>query len=212
MLTSKGFDLWADGYDQSVSLSEEANEYPFAGYKKVLETIYRQIRNGAGKRILDIGFGTGILTNKLYIEGYSICGIDFSQKMIEIARQKMPGAELIRFDFARGLPACFENREFDSIVCTYAIHHLNDSQKISLMEKLASHLSQNGKLMIGDVAFETTGEMERCKAQSGSDWDEDERYPVAEVLQKAFPELKFEKISFFAGVLTWARQAHEKGE
>ena len=36
MLNNKGFDLWADGYDKSVGLSDEANTYPFAGYKKVL--------------------------------------------------------------------------------------------------------------------------------------------------------------------------------
>lgn len=27
MLDSKGFDLWADGYDESVNLSEERNEF-----------------------------------------------------------------------------------------------------------------------------------------------------------------------------------------
>ena len=44
MLDSKGFDLWADGYDKSVNLSEESNEYPFAGYKEVLNSIYNQAR------------------------------------------------------------------------------------------------------------------------------------------------------------------------
>ena len=37
MLDHKGFDLWADGYDKTVGLSEESNTYPFAGYKNVLE-------------------------------------------------------------------------------------------------------------------------------------------------------------------------------
>ena len=32
MLKSDGFNLWANAYDKSVNLSEEANEYPFAGY------------------------------------------------------------------------------------------------------------------------------------------------------------------------------------
>lgn len=41
MLNHKGFDLWADGYDKSVGLSDEANTYPFAGYKKVLAAIFR---------------------------------------------------------------------------------------------------------------------------------------------------------------------------
>ncbi|WP_353096914.1 hypothetical protein [Tissierella praeacuta] len=44
MLDNKGFDLWANEYDRSVNLSEENNEYPFAGYKDVLNHIYNEVR------------------------------------------------------------------------------------------------------------------------------------------------------------------------
>jgi len=40
MLDSKGFDLWADGYDRAVGVSDEENTYPFAGYREVLGGIY----------------------------------------------------------------------------------------------------------------------------------------------------------------------------
>ena len=43
MLDNKGFDLWADGYDKTVGVSEEGNTYPFAGYKDVLGTIFKTI-------------------------------------------------------------------------------------------------------------------------------------------------------------------------
>jgi putative AdoMet-dependent methyltransferase len=36
MLNSTGFDLWANGYDKSVNLSEKNDEYPFAGYRDLL--------------------------------------------------------------------------------------------------------------------------------------------------------------------------------
>lgn len=39
MLNEQGFNLWADGYDRSVGLSDEGNTYPFAGYKRVLNAI-----------------------------------------------------------------------------------------------------------------------------------------------------------------------------
>ena len=35
MLDNRGFDLWADGYDLAVGLSDEENTYPFAGYKEM---------------------------------------------------------------------------------------------------------------------------------------------------------------------------------
>lgn len=44
MLDNKEFDLWVDGYDKSVQLSDEDNQYPFAGYKDVLNTIYNIVR------------------------------------------------------------------------------------------------------------------------------------------------------------------------
>jgi ubiquinone/menaquinone biosynthesis C-methylase UbiE len=38
---------------------------------------------------LDIGFGTGVLTKKLYDAGYEIYGVDFSDKMLEIAKYRL---------------------------------------------------------------------------------------------------------------------------
>lgn len=94
MLDSKGFNLWANGYDKSVNVSEESNGYPFAGYKDLLNYIYNQIRERDYVNILDIGFGTGILTTQLYNAGCNITGIDFSSNMIEIAKKKMPNATI----------------------------------------------------------------------------------------------------------------------
>lgn len=65
MLDNKSFDLWTDGYDRSVGLSDEENTYPFAGYKKELAAIYEAVRTGQGNRVLDIGFGTGVLAYRL---------------------------------------------------------------------------------------------------------------------------------------------------
>ena len=128
MLDNKGFDLWADGYDKSVQLSEEDNEYPFAGYKDVLGTIYNIVHRKERAKILDIGFGTGVLTKKLYDDGYEIYGIDFSEKMIEIAKEKMPLAKLFQYDFFKGLPKELENIQFDYIISTYAMHHLEEKK------------------------------------------------------------------------------------
>lgn len=43
MLDNKGFDLWADGYDKSVNISDNDSTYPFAGYKEILNIIYNEI-------------------------------------------------------------------------------------------------------------------------------------------------------------------------
>ena len=203
MLDSKGFDLWSDDYDKTVTLSEEADEYPFAGYKTVLNEIYKTIRSANGKTVLDIGFGTAILTHRLYTDGYEIYGIDFSEKMLLTAKLKMPNATLIKHDFSNGLPGELQTKTFDFIICTYALHHLTNPQKIAFINDLLPRLTPKGKLLIGDIAFETQSQLEDCAAKAGNEWDDEEIYSVAEQLRTAFPNLQFKKISFCAGIFTF---------
>ncbi|MBD5081959.1 MAG: class I SAM-dependent methyltransferase [Ruminococcaceae bacterium] len=200
MMNSTGFDLWSRDYDKTVQLSEESDEYPFAGYKDVLNTVYGEIRLGQGKTVLDIGFGTGILSKRLYDEGVKIFGVDFSAEMVNTAKEKMPDARLYQFDFTKGLPKELEGQRFDFIITTYAIHHLTDEEKISFIKLLKTCLNANGKILIGDVAFETQKDMELCMEQAGDEWDDEEFYIVAEDLKKSFPHMEFKKISFCGGV------------
>jgi len=203
MLDNKGFDLWADGYDKSVQLSEEDNEYPFAGYKDVLDAIYNIVHRKEKAKILDIGSGTGVLTKKLYDDGYEICGIDFSQRMIEIAKEKMPLAKLIQYDFSKGLPKELENIQFDYIISTYAMHHLEDKEKIKLINKLEKRLSNDSEIVIGDVAFKTRRLLEQCKTKYADYWDDEEIYFVFDELKEYFPKegISFTTISHCAGII-----------
>ena len=207
MLDKKGFDLWADDYDKSVNLSESENEYPFAGYKDVLNTIYNIVHKKEKARILDIGFGTGVLTKKLYDDGYEIYGIDFSERMIEIAKEKMSLAKLFQYDFSKGLPEEIKNLKFDYIISTYAIHHLDDEGKVEFFNTLVQHLSDVGEIIIGDVAFETRELLEMCKSKSGDNWDDEEIYMVFDELKKFFSKqnIAFIPISYCAGIVKFRK-------
>jgi putative AdoMet-dependent methyltransferase len=202
MLDDKGFDLWADGYDKSVGLSDEYNTYPFAGYKKILADIYRIVMEKPNAAVLDMGFGTGTLTTKLYENGCVIFGQDFSARMIELASEKMPDAHLYQGDFSRGLVEALKKETYDFIVATYSIHHLVDDQKVVLLRELMDHLRDNGKILIGDVAFESREELDKCREESGDEWDDDELYCVADELRADFPGLVFKKMTFCSGILT----------
>ena len=201
MLNSKGFDLWADGYDVSVDMSERDNRYPFAGYSQVLEEIYQSIRAKAGTKVLDIGFGTGILTGKLYQDGCEITGIDFSERMIEIAREKMPNARLFCHDFSLGLPDSLKEERFHAIISTYAVHHLTENEKLVFLRELQDHLLPDGVIYVGDVAFETRKDLEACQESCGEEWDEEEIYIVAQELLTEIPNGRFRGISCCAGIL-----------
>ena len=202
MLDHKGFGLWADGYDKTVGVSDEENTYPFAGYKDVLGTIFKTIMEKPSAVVLDIGFGTGTLTTKLYENGCTIYGQDFSARMIELASKKMPHAHLYQGDFTQGLVGPLLAQSYDFIVATYSLHHLTDEQKVSFLRVLQDHLNPGGQILIGDVAFETRAELEQCRKDVGDAWDDEEIYFVVYELRKNFPTLTFTRISYCAGILS----------
>ena len=201
MLNEQGFDLWADGYDRSVGLSDEGNTYPFAGYKRVLNGFYNDVLAKGCQTVLDIGFGTGTLTQKLYEHGCTVYGQDFSLRMIELAKAKMPEAKLYQGDFAKGLVAEVRRNRYDAIIATYSLHHLTDEEKVGFIEDLRSLLSDGGTIYIGDVMFGKRAQLEACKADAGDDWDGDEIYFVVDELQARFPQMRFEPLSYCSGVL-----------
>ena len=184
-----------------MGVSEEENSYPFAGYKTVLGTVFQTVIETPNAVVLDVGFGTGPLTAKLYENGCTVYGQDFSARMIELAAQKMPDAHLYQGDFTYGLVEPLLAQHYDFIVATYSLHHLTDEQKASFLRVLRDHLNPGGQILIGDVAFETRAELEQCRKDAGDAWDDDEIYFVLDELRKTFPKLAFARNSYCAGVL-----------
>jgi trans-aconitate methyltransferase len=78
------------------------------------------LRPQPGERILDLGCGDGVLTEKLVALGARVIGIDSSPDMIAAARQRGIDARIMD---ARSLT--FEN-EFDAVFSNAALHWVKD--------------------------------------------------------------------------------------
>ena len=205
MLDNKGFDVWAEEYDTSVKLSSEDSTYPFVGYNEIVNKIYDIVISKSNATVLDIGFGTGILTQKLYQYGCAVYGQDFSSKMIELASNKMPNANLYQGDFTKGIVKQLKQRSYDFIVATYSIHHLKEDEKVKFLHELLTLLDKDGMILIGDVMFETQEQLEKCREELLDKWDDDEFYCVVSDLTKVFPNLQFERISFCSGIISLSK-------
>ncbi|TWT13230.1 class I SAM-dependent methyltransferase [Planomicrobium sp. CPCC 101079] len=204
MLNKQGFNLWANDYDKTVQVSEENNLYPFAGYKDILDFIFNEAMQKNHSAVLDIGFGTGILASKLYEHGHYINGVDFSSEMIEIAKGKMPLANLIEWDITYGLPERLKAKNYESIISTYALHHLTDEEKKRFVQELLPLLAEGGKIYVGDISFQTRADLENCRNASINYWDEDEFYFVFEEIEsalKGIAKCKFYPFSHCGGVI-----------
>lgn len=201
MLDEIGFDAWAKTYDKATLKSFKSNTYPFAGYMNVIEEIYKSVISNSFKCILDIGFGSGFLTSKLYDNGITIYGQDFSQEMINIAKAKMPNAMLFKGDFTKGLDENLLNKKYDAIIATYSLHHLKDESKPFFINNLLSLLNENGKILIGDVMFKTRNDLEELKNKIGDSFDSSEYYFIIEELKDKFKNFKYQEFSFCSGVI-----------
>jgi len=202
MMNSKGFDNWAGKYDESIVKSKG---YPFEGYYNVLAHVHNLVETNSTTKILDIGIGTGQLTYELYKKGGQIYGIDFSEKMLELAGGRMTEAKFYKFDFNDGIPEELKDIKFDYIISSYAIHHIDDKQKVDFIKELYSILKDKGIIILADVAFRTRDELKNCKDTAGRAWDDEEIYMVIDEIE---PELNKEgliidyvQISPCAGVL-----------
>ncbi len=79
-----------------------------------------------GMRLLDVCTGPGMLAGAALERGADVVGLDFSNKVLAIARRNVPGAEFQQGD-AQALP--FEAKSFDAVVCGYGIIHVPEPQK-----------------------------------------------------------------------------------
>ena len=112
----EGYDRWASVYDH------DANPLP------ALEDphVRRALGDVGGCDVLDLGCGTGRHTAWLAESGARVTAVDFSVKMLEQARRKVPGAN-VRFvvhDLHDRLP--LGDASFDAVVSGLVLEHLRD--------------------------------------------------------------------------------------
>ena len=96
-------------------------------------------------RILDIGCGKGIISDKLLKRNKGeVIAIDLSDKMIDLAKEANPNSKVkfINIDFYE-----FEDEKpFDMIICFDAYPHFLDVE--NFVEKAASLIRKDGELII----------------------------------------------------------------
>ncbi len=103
------YDLGAHDYDEGWRGSWLPEEGERAGFVEELAALGRKISSLPAGRVLDVACGTGVLTQHLRGE---ITGLDGSERMLKIARERVPGVTFIRGD-AFSIP--FPDSSFDRV-------------------------------------------------------------------------------------------------
>lgn len=193
------FDNWADRYDKAVA----ADSHLYARYDEVLDMIVKIANVSHGKRVLDIGTGTGNLALRCLAYGATIVGLDPSERMLAKAYQKVgddPRAEFRLVD-APFLSIPYSDNSFDAVVSAYAFHHIPPRLKPKSVREMVRVLKPDGMWALGDLMFENE-EAER-RALRQHQWLEDEYFAQIEELRTVFAELRIELNAQQLTPVTW---------
>jgi SAM-dependent methyltransferase len=104
-----------------------------------------------GARILDAGCGPGRVGGYLAAAGHQVVGVDVDPALIEAAEQDHPGPQWLVSDLAElDLPARGITESFDIIVSAgNVMTFLAPSTRVRVLSRLRSHLSSDGRAVIG---------------------------------------------------------------
>lgn len=186
------FEGWAETYDDSVAGLDPQYEAVFAKY----DIILNEVAEHSAGTVLEFGVGTGNLSKKLLEKGHEVIGIEPSQAMRELATKKIPELQVSDGDFI-DFPKIAGSVE--TVVSSYAFHHLTYAEKNQAIEQFASMLPKHGKIVFADTMFEN----DEVKKQIINDAEEKgftelvedlnrEYYPTVGELQQIFTANNFQ--------------------
>jgi demethylmenaquinone methyltransferase/2-methoxy-6-polyprenyl-1,4-benzoquinol methylase len=107
---------------------------------------------GPGSRVLDVATGTGDLALELAGRvgpSGQVVAIDFSERMLELAREKaagQPRAESIEFRAANALELPFEDHRFDAATVGFGVRNFSDLDRG--LRELARVVAPGGRVVI----------------------------------------------------------------
>jgi ubiquinone/menaquinone biosynthesis C-methylase UbiE len=129
-----------------------------------IEAIYARVAEraaGPGRRVLDVGCGTGGVTLACAARGADVVGIDASAGMLEVARGKAadrpPGGEVELLELgAMELEDRFGEASFDAVVSCLVMSELLPEERRYVLATARSRLRPGGVLVIADEVVPRT--------------------------------------------------------
>ncbi|AXI08677.1 SAM-dependent methyltransferase [Oceanobacillus zhaokaii] len=200
------FEEWAKDYDESVAGQDPQYAAVFANYEGILNEVTARSTG----TVLEFGVGTGNLSEKLLQAGLDVIGIEPSQAMLDIAKEKHPELTVLEGDF---LTYPVSDTPVNTIVSTYAFHHLTDDEKAIAVKQFKEILKENGKIVFGDTMFaseiEKQAMIDSAKEKGFSALAEDlqrEYYPIIDTLEDIFTtngfDIEFKQMNHFVWIIT----------
>ena len=139
MSIQQAYNDWSETYDTDENLTRDLDQ----------EVTREALANQHFTSVLEIGCGTGKNTSFLAQIGEIVDAVDFSQGMIEKAREKVQ-VENVHFSMMDITQKWnFENQSFDLIVCNLVLEHIEDLSFV--FSEAARTLKEKGTFLINEL-------------------------------------------------------------
>lgn len=128
------------------------------GMGKAYDSLVAQAELTDGLRVLEIGSGTGNVTTRVKraAPGADVIGADPDPLAIARAQRKVRGLTGIRFERAYAQELPFPDGEFDRVLSSMMLHHLDDDVKAGALAEVYRVLRPGGRLHILDIGGHVT--------------------------------------------------------
>ena len=126
----------------------------FFDSSQILDSFYSQLALEQGQ-LLDLGCGAGEPVARYFVNrGWSVTGVDFSERMLELAASYVPEMETMHADITE---VKFEASRFNAITASYSLFHVAASEHVTLFEKIHQWLQPDGKALFTYATQDYTG-------------------------------------------------------
>ncbi len=142
------YDRFAESYEANRGLFDMT---------EVFDTFYRRLNLDDGS-LLDLGCGAGEPLARYFVDrGWQVTGVDFSRRMLELAKQYVPEMERVSGDMC---VVHFEPESFEAVTAIYSLFHVPQRDHYQLLSDVFSWLKPGGLLLFTYATKEYTGEPE----------------------------------------------------
>ncbi len=122
---------------------------------KEVEFIIENCKLNNDMKIADFGCGIGRHTNKLIEDGYNAVGLDYSQNLLNKAKQKSQKKENFITGDCRTINL---NTKYNTILCLYDVigSFIDNFENIKILNNIYNHLEDDGYTLISVMNYELT--------------------------------------------------------
>jgi demethylmenaquinone methyltransferase / 2-methoxy-6-polyprenyl-1,4-benzoquinol methylase len=134
-------------FDRIASVYDRMNSVMTAGmHHRWRRRAVDLARVGPGSRALDVATGTGDLAIELSSRGAQVVGLDFSERMLELARAKAPGIEFVQ---GNALELPYADASFDAVTVGFGARNFSDLERG--LGELARVTRPGGRVVILEI-------------------------------------------------------------